>query len=133
MPHVRVRFCKNKINLLQLTNNTNRPTFRGVLLENETLTLPQLSRTLYVEAMSCLARSTPYLQFLVGPPMLTISNGLGKGASSSCQAIAARRSAAESAWCSAPTHTTFLPGGSCGVIHLRNRRGISSCPPAIKA
>jgi hypothetical protein len=45
---------------------------------------------------------------LVGPPMLTISNGLGKGASSSCQAIAASRSAAESAWCSAPTVSTWL-------------------------
>uniref|UniRef100_A0A0A9FP06 Uncharacterized protein n=1 Tax=Arundo donax TaxID=35708 RepID=A0A0A9FP06_ARUDO len=84
--------------------------------------------------MSCLARSTPYLQFLVGPPMLTISNGLGKGASSSCQAIAERRRAAESAWCSAPTvSTTLLPGGSCGVIHLRNRRGTSCCPLAVKA
>jgi hypothetical protein len=45
-------------------------------------------------------------ELLVGPPMLTISNGFGNGASSSCQAIAARRSAAESAWCSAPTVST---------------------------
>ena len=35
---------------------------------------------------------------LVGPPMLTTTNGFGKGASSSCQFVAAMRSAAESAW-----------------------------------
>ena len=35
---------------------------------------------------------------LVGPPMLTTTNGFGRGASSSCQFVAAMRSAAESAW-----------------------------------
>lgn len=102
---------------------------------------------------------------LVGPPMFTITNGFGKGASSACQSAAAKRSAEESARCSAPAvriwlckfhmlktaqqlhdeniqcilykkveqHTTFGPGGSCGVIHLRRRHGTSFCPFAVKA
>lgn len=44
---------------------------------------------------------------LVGPPMLTTSNGFGKGANSSCQAIAAALSALKSTWCRAPTVSTF--------------------------
>lgn len=39
---------------------------------------------------------------LVGPPILTTIKGFGKGANSSCQTIAALRSAAESTRCRAP-------------------------------
>lgn len=37
-------------------------TFFGVLLEKETLTLPQLDKTLCRESANCLARPTPYWQ-----------------------------------------------------------------------
>lgn len=45
-------------------------------------------------------------ELLVGPPMFTTTNGLGKGASSACQSAAAKRNAEESAWCSAPAVRT---------------------------
>lgn len=37
-----------------------------------------------------------FRMLLVGPPMLTTSNGFARGANSSCQALAAVRRAAES-------------------------------------
>lgn len=40
--------------------------------------------------------------------MFTTTNGFGKGESSACQSAAAKRNAAESAWCSAPAVRTWL-------------------------
>lgn len=99
-------------------------TWRGVLLKKEMCKIPHLPITLYRVSTSFTARSVPYLQCLVGPPVLTTSNGFGNGANSSCHCATAILNVAKSTWCKAPTvSTTFLSGGSLGVIQFRRKRG----------
>ena len=55
--------CKHFVKKIWTAKGRINPTFCGVLLENEILTLPHVFRTLCSEFTSCLARSTSYLQF----------------------------------------------------------------------